>query len=115
MRLDTAMVMMSFLMIASVKSFATVRSAVARRSYSGISGRFCVAGDAAPAVATVLEEVTELSRLEIRVGKIIEIGKHPEADSLYVEKVDCGEPLRDDIILPTSVLYSNKFSCAMGD
>lgn len=37
-------------------------------------------------------EVTELSRLEIRVGKILEIGKHPEADSLYVEKVDVGEP-----------------------
>ena len=33
-----------------------------------------------------------LPRLEIRVGKIIEIGKHPDADSLYVEKVDVGEP-----------------------
>jgi hypothetical protein len=32
----------------------------------------------------------ELSSLEIRVGKIIEIGKHPEADTLYVEKVDVG-------------------------
>ena len=36
-------------------------------------------------------ELTELSRLEIRSGKIIEISKHPEADSLYVEKVDVGE------------------------
>jgi len=36
-------------------------------------------------------EVTELSRLEIRVGKIIEIAKHPEAESLYVEKVDVAE------------------------
>ena len=35
-------------------------------------------------------EVTELSRLEIRVGKIVEIAKHPEADSLFVEKVDVG-------------------------
>lgn len=37
-------------------------------------------------------KTTELSLLEIRVGKIVEISKHPEADSLYVEKVDLGEP-----------------------
>lgn len=34
---------------------------------------------------------SDLSLLEIRVGKIVEIAKHPEADSLYVEKVDVGE------------------------
>jgi methionine--tRNA ligase beta chain len=33
----------------------------------------------------------ELEILEIRVGKIVEVTKHPEADSLYVEKVDVGE------------------------
>lgn len=36
-------------------------------------------------------KVSELGLLEIRVGKIVEIGKHPEADNLYVEKVDVGE------------------------
>lgn len=35
--------------------------------------------------------MTELSRLEVRVGKIIECEPHPDADTLYVEKVDCGE------------------------
>lgn len=35
--------------------------------------------------------ISELSRLEIRVGKIVEIGRHPEADGLYVESVDCGD------------------------
>ncbi|KAK7603568.1 hypothetical protein V9T40_003567 [Parthenolecanium corni] len=30
-------------------------------------------------------------RLDIRIGKIIEVSKHPEADSLYVEKIDLGE------------------------
>ncbi|KAI0567610.1 endothelial monocyte-activating polypeptide 2 precursor [Gracilaria domingensis] len=35
--------------------------------------------------------LTEISRLEIRVGKIVECEKHPEADSLYVEKIDVGE------------------------
>ncbi|KAG5872891.1 hypothetical protein JTB14_037369 [Gonioctena quinquepunctata] len=31
------------------------------------------------------------SRLDIRIGKIVEVAKHPEADSLYVEKIDLGE------------------------
>lgn len=35
--------------------------------------------------------ITELSRLEIRVGRVLECENHPDADSLYVEKVDCGE------------------------
>ncbi len=30
-------------------------------------------------------------KLDIRVGKIVEIEKHPEADSLYIEKIDVGE------------------------
>lgn len=36
-------------------------------------------------------ELVELSRLEIRVGRCLEARKHPDADSLYVEKVDFGE------------------------
>ncbi|XP_012219706.1 tyrosine--tRNA ligase, cytoplasmic [Linepithema humile] len=32
------------------------------------------------------------ARLDIRVGKIVEVKKHPDADSLYVEKIDLGEP-----------------------
>lgn len=35
--------------------------------------------------------LTELSRLEIRVGRILEVAPHPDADSLYVERVDVGE------------------------
>ncbi|MCL7026005.1 hypothetical protein MKW94_008065 [Papaver nudicaule] len=30
--------------------------------------------------------------LDIRVGKILKAWVHPEADSLYIEEVDCGEP-----------------------
>lgn len=29
--------------------------------------------------------------LDIRVGKILEVGPHPDADALYVEKIDLGE------------------------
>lgn len=35
--------------------------------------------------------LTELSRLEIRVGRVVECARHPDADSLYVEHVDVGE------------------------
>ncbi|XP_021933924.1 tyrosine--tRNA ligase, cytoplasmic isoform X3 [Zootermopsis nevadensis] len=30
-------------------------------------------------------------RLDIRIGKIVEVAKHPDADALYVEKIDVGE------------------------
>ncbi|XP_032244520.1 tyrosine--tRNA ligase, cytoplasmic isoform X2 [Phoca vitulina] len=43
-----------------------------------------------PAKNSEPEEVIP-SRLDIRVGKVISVDKHPDADSLYVEKVDVGE------------------------
>ncbi|XP_069478556.1 tyrosine--tRNA ligase, cytoplasmic [Ambystoma mexicanum] len=36
-------------------------------------------------------EDAEPSRLDLRVGKVIAVGKHPDADSLYVETIDVGE------------------------
>ena len=48
---------------------------------------FCEASESGSTVA----EFTELSRLEIRSGKIMGVSRHPEADGLYVEEVDCGE------------------------
>lgn len=40
---------------------------------------------------TAVVEAIVPSRLDIRVGKIVDISKHQDADSLYVEKVDCGD------------------------
>jgi len=31
-------------------------------------------------------------RLDIRIGKIVEVSRHPDAEKLYVEKIDLGEP-----------------------
>lgn len=47
----------------------------------------------APAVAkeTVAELPVDFGRLDFRVGKIVEVSKHPDAESLYLEKIDCGE------------------------
>nr|XP_046272807.1 aminoacyl tRNA synthase complex-interacting multifunctional protein 1-like [Scatophagus argus] len=38
------------------------------------------------------EAKVDVSRLDLRVGRIISAEKHPDADSLYVEQVDVGEP-----------------------
>merc|ERR1719266_232992 len=32
------------------------------------------------------------ARLDIRIGKIVEVSRHPDAEKLYVEKIDLGEP-----------------------
>lgn len=36
------------------------------------------------------ESETDPSRLDIRIGKIVEVKRHPDADSLYIEKIDLG-------------------------
>lgn len=36
-------------------------------------------------------EVEDVLRVEFRVGLILSVEKHPDADSLYVEQVDCGD------------------------
>lgn len=33
----------------------------------------------------------DFSRLDLRVGKILNASKHPNADALYVETIDVGE------------------------
>ncbi|KAL5971695.1 Aminoacyl tRNA synthase complex-interacting multifunctional protein 1, partial [Taenia solium] len=33
----------------------------------------------------------DISRIDMRVGKVVEVERHPDADSLYVERVDLGE------------------------
>ncbi|KAH8384655.1 hypothetical protein KR093_004188 [Drosophila rubida] len=40
----------------------------------------------------VAEAPVDVGRLDMRVGRIVEVGRHPDADSLYLEKIDCGEP-----------------------
>ncbi|XP_058118457.1 aminoacyl tRNA synthase complex-interacting multifunctional protein 1 [Anopheles ziemanni] len=49
------------------------------------------AGEAKPAAPSE-EPPIDVGRLDMRIGRIVEVSRHPDADSLYVEKVDCGEP-----------------------
>jgi aminoacyl tRNA synthase complex-interacting multifunctional protein 1 len=45
--------------------------------------------EAAPAPVAAVD-VPVIGRVDLRVGKIVEIEKHPNADRLYIEKVDFG-------------------------
>ncbi|GLV31808.1 aaRS-interacting multifunctional protein 1 [Carabus blaptoides fortunei] len=38
------------------------------------------------------ELAVDIGRLDLRVGQIMEVEKHPDADSLYVSKIQCGDP-----------------------
>lgn len=46
---------------------------------------------AASAASVASADVPVIGRVDLRVGKIVEIEKHPNADRLYIEKVDFGE------------------------
>jgi len=41
--------------------------------------------------ASIAGETVDVSRLNMRIGCIVDVQKHPDADSLYVEQVDVGE------------------------
>lgn len=41
-------------------------------------------------VANNVSDEIHPSRLDIRVGQIVEVSRHPDADALYVEKIDLG-------------------------
>lgn len=49
--------------------------------------KYVLAVPAKNAIATPVD----FSRLDLRVGKILDASKHPNADALYVETIDVGE------------------------
>ncbi|XP_078388077.1 aminoacyl tRNA synthase complex-interacting multifunctional protein 1a isoform X1 [Cetorhinus maximus] len=40
----------------------------------------------------------DVSRLDLRIGRIITVKKHPDADSLYVEEIDVGEEIPRTVV-----------------
>ncbi|KJE93015.1 tyrosyl-tRNA synthetase [Capsaspora owczarzaki ATCC 30864] len=53
-------------------------------------------GKAAAAAET--EAPVDVARIDIRVGRIVSAEKHPDADSLYLEKIDLGEAAPRQVI-----------------
>jgi hypothetical protein len=71
---------------------------------SGIEGQ---SSSSVPSMVSppVPEQLSELSQLEIRVGKVLSVDKHPDADGLYVEQIDVGKSF-DEIDNFTGLLDS---------
>ncbi|XP_050952538.1 aminoacyl tRNA synthase complex-interacting multifunctional protein 1 isoform X2 [Labeo rohita] len=44
------------------------------------------------ACALIREQKPDVSRLDLRVGRILDVRKHPDSASLYVQEVELGEP-----------------------
>lgn len=60
------------------------------------------------------ERAVDVSRLDLRIGKIVEVGRHPDADALYVEKIDCGDETGPRTIISGLVKHVPTFSSVEG-
>jgi len=41
--------------------------------------------------ASAVVDAVDIGRLDLRIGRILDVNRHPDADSLYVETIDLGE------------------------
>ncbi|KAI6650737.1 Aminoacyl tRNA synthase complex-interacting multifunctional protein 1-like [Oopsacas minuta] len=37
------------------------------------------------------DDIPDISKMDFRIGKVLEVSKHPNADTLYIETIDCGD------------------------
>lgn len=89
-----------------VPKIATGQDSVDAADAAGPSGAATAAGaGAAGAAEATPEEVAAVGALDIRVGRILSCERHPDADSLYVEQVDCGDPEGPRTIVSGLVKY----------
>lgn len=49
-------------------------------------------GRAPPPPAAPAVEGSSMSKVNLVIGKVLEVTKHPESEKLYIEKIDLGEP-----------------------
>eukprot|EP00961_Rhodomonas_salina_P065493 880730-Rhodomonas_salina.4 len=54
-------------------------------------------------VCALIRNVEPVTRLDIRVGKIVSCEKHPDADALYLEQIDVGEAEPRQVLRCTAV------------
>jgi aminoacyl tRNA synthase complex-interacting multifunctional protein 1 len=69
---------------------AAVVAAAAAEADTGAGKKKSGKGGAA-AAPPAERPIDDVSRLLLLVGKIVDVKKHPDADSLYIEQIDCGE------------------------
>lgn len=91
----------------SFRSIKLCRPSVSYRSFVSCTPSSTIdnSGDKSPELPSSKVKIEGLELLEIRVGKIVSIGVHAEADSLYVEQVDLGESSGPRTIISGLVQY----------
>lgn len=89
----------------SLSAFAQPRLVSPTRLISVLS----TPAGATPAPAGAL---TELSRMEIRVGKIVNVAKHPTLPKIFVEQIDLGEPTGPRTICSGLQVYLYPLLCS---
>ena len=58
--------------------------------------------------AAAAERPVDVSLLDLRVGVIAKAERHPDADTLYVEQVECGEAVPRTVrAVPSALLFSS--------
>eukprot|EP00965_Chrysotila_dentata_P065617 2174445-Pleurochrysis_carterae.AAC.1 len=70
------------------EAFARMEAEAAAKKVAAAKG----AAKAAAKSGAKVEDQSDLSRLDLRVGRVLSVRKHTEADALYVEEIDLGEP-----------------------
>ena len=63
----------------------------AKKAAKAAKGGDAKGGDKPAKGGDMAKKEVDVSCLNIRVGKIVSVEKHPNADALYVEKIDLGE------------------------
>ncbi|RKO85336.1 hypothetical protein BDK51DRAFT_33769 [Blyttiomyces helicus] len=63
-----------------------------------VDGKKAKAPKAEKAPAPVANEASLISKLDMVVGKILSVKRHPDADSLYVEQIDVGEEKPREVV-----------------
>ncbi|GMH18262.1 hypothetical protein Nepgr_020103 [Nepenthes gracilis] len=86
----TARAVVSFCTAADAATTAIDSSASTTDSSSSSSSSSSPSEIASLSDAVAIKEAASL--LDIRVGRVLKAWRHPDADSLYVEEVDVGEP-----------------------
>ena len=51
---------------------------------------------------------SDFEKLDLRVGKILEVQDHPKADKLYILTVDLGEPAPRTIVAGLKIKYTQE-------
>lgn len=75
----------------SNETFEPALSANELQKFKSKTTNLNIQGNARKDSKSEKENEHDISRLDLRVGKIIEVSKHPNADTLYLEKIDVGE------------------------